>query len=278
MLGWLRSKKKETNVENNIPSKEYVFNEVEAKEILFEIKQRYGLDYSKQEFITMKKIERFARLNNLFSFRELRENIKKDSSLYEKLINMLTVGETYFYREVTQIEYLAKVFQEQNSIKILSAPCSSGEEVYSILLYFQSKNLLNHSISIKGIDINSDALQKAQLGLYNERSTSQLPLELRQKYFSKEDNYYKIDEQLKRFVTFERANVFELNENGEKFDVILSRNMLIYFDEREKKKVIQKFHTLLKYGGLLCLGHADISFMPEGFIKENTTSNIYKKV
>lgn len=275
MLRWLLGKTDEHKEEQEV-QKEYSFSDLEAKEILIEIKRNYGLDYSKQEFITMKKLERFAKLHNLFSFKELQEEIKKEPTLYEKLINMLTVGETYFYRELGQIEHLAEVLQNKKSFNILSAPCSSGEEVYSILLYLQSKKLLSNTVKIKGIDINSDALRKAQEGVYSERSTSQLPHEIRQQYFTKKENEYKLDEHFKQYVEFHRANVFELREGVDKYDIILSRNMLIYFDEEKKKKVIEKFRTLLKEDGLLCLGHADISFVPDGFTKENARSNIYK--
>ena len=275
MLRWLLGKTDKQKEEQEV-QKEYSFSDLEAKEILIEIKSNYGLDYSKQEFITMKKLERFAKLHNLFSFKELQEEIKKEHTLYEKLINMLTVGETYFYRELGQIEHLAEVLEHKKNLNILSAPCSSGEEVYSILLYLQSKKLLSNAVKIKGIDINSDALCKAREGVYSERSTSQLPHEIRQQYFTKKANEYKLDEHFKQYVEFHRANVFELREGTDKYDIILSRNMLIYFDEEKKKKVIEKFRTLLKEDGLLCLGHADISFIPDGFTKENARSNIYK--
>ncbi len=278
MLFWLKKNRKTTNLNNKEKiEKEFIFDNIIAKEILKNIQKIYGLDYTKQEHITMKKIERFARQNEFFSFEELKYAIKKDNVLYEKLINILTVGETYFYRELEQIKILTEILKKNNLANILCAPCSSGEEVYSILIYLKNQHLLNNRIKIKGIDINTDSLKKATDGVYNSRSISQLPKNIKDKYFLNMGKLFQISSEFKRYTIFERYNIFDTNiEYLGKFDIILSRNMLIYFNDNEKKSAIEQFKKLLKNDGFLFLGHADIPFIPKDFQRYTNNFNIFK--
>ncbi len=278
MLSWLiKSRKIENSNNKEKIEKKFLFDNIIAKEILKNIQKIYGLDYTKQENIAMKKIERFALQNNFFSFKELKDNIEKDYILYEKLINLLTVGETYFYRELEQIKILAEILKKKKSVNILCAPCSSGEEVYSILIYLMEHNLLNNQIKIKGIDINTDALKKAIDGIYSARSISQLPHDIKEKYFKNKEKYFEISFKFKQYAIFEKFNVFDKNiEYLGKFDIVLSRNMLIYFNENEKKAAIEQFKKILVNNGLLFLGHADISFAPKDFKRCKNNYNIFE--
>ncbi len=277
MLSWLKKNKKVIVLEKEDEEKKFIFNDTIAKEILKNIQNIYGLDYTKQEHITMKKIERFAHRNSFFSFEELKYAIKKDRFLHEKLINLLTVGETYFYRELEQIKILAEILKKNNSANILCAPCSSGEEVYSILIYLENQHFLNNHIKIKGIDINTDALKKATDGVFSARSTSQLPIGIKNRYFSKIGKLFKISSEFKRYATFEQYNIFDKNiEYLGKFDIILSRNMLIYFNDNKKKMAVEQFKKLLKNNGFLFLGHADVSFIPKEFYRYTNNYNIFK--
>ena len=181
---------------------------------------------------------------------------------------MLTVGETYFYRESGHFEILSQELQKRTISSILCAPSSSGEEIYSILLYILHKHK-KIPFKVVGIDINSDALESAQRGCYSKRSISKLPQELLENYFQKSEERYCISSELKSFATFQYQNVFDESfERIGKFDVIFCRNMLIYFNDDEKRLLLKKFRTLLQPDGILFLGHADISFMPEGYTKE----------
>ncbi|BBG65208.1 chemotaxis protein methyltransferase CheR [Hydrogenimonas sp.] len=269
MLSWFKREKSDGEKENGKPVVvQHNFEERDAKEILKEIKNEFGLDYRRQEAVTMRKIERFAIKNGFVSFGELAEKMRSSSSLKRSLINALTVGETYFYRELDQIKTLAELICKNRCSSVLSAPCSSGEEVYSILLYLQENSSIPPSLHITGIDINSDALARAEIGCYSERSVSQLPEETRERYFTKDGDKRCIDPVFKRYTSFAYHNIFdkEFYLLG-KFDAVLSRNMMIYFTDEEKRKALSQLRSVLKPGGVLFLGHADISFVPEGFEK-----------
>ena len=247
---------------------EACFDDRVAKEILKNIRDEFGLDYSKQEQITMRKIERFARKNEMMNFETLQKVLKESSKMKEKLVNMLTVGETYFYRETGHFKILADLMQTKSMKKILCAPSSSGEEAYSIVMYLLENQKESLPVSVVGIDVNSDSIASAKEAIYSERSTSLLPQNMRQNYFSKVNKQYKLNENVKQYTTFLRQNIFDDSLfNLGKFDAIFCRNMLIYFDDKEKKEVLKRLHKMLNPDGALFLGHADIAFTPEGFEK-----------
>ena len=246
----------------------FYFDEEIARKLLDSLRREFGLDYRRQEHVTFRKLERFARLHELHSFEDLIFSIQQDRELKQKLINLLTVGETYFYRDLPQISLMAKLISEKKFQHILSAPCSSGEEVYSLVLYFYNQGNLKDNFVIDGIDINSDAIEKAKRACYSNRSLSHLPKLLVDEAFMRTDKCFRLKEKFKRNSTFIHCNVFDENflRLG-RYDLIVSRNMLIYFSDHEKKKALKQFHKILKNQGLLFLGHADVTFVPEGFAK-----------
>jgi chemotaxis protein methyltransferase CheR len=193
----------------------------------------------------------------------------KDGTEFQNLINELTVNETYFFRENYQFEALIKnILPEIDkrkpdgaTIRILSAPCSTGEEPYSIALHLlEDDTIVNErDIEIVGIDIDSNVIKKAQSGLYSERSVHMLDERMKESYFLKKNRDYEIDEDLRDAIEFKVANVFNKDEVRKlgKFDVIFSRNMLIYFDDASRKQVAMTFYDMLNPYGYILLGHAE---------------------
>ncbi len=272
-----RSKNNET-LQKCSNEQQFDFDDSIALKILAAIKKEFGLDYSKQEYITMRKIERFALKNEIYDFQQLHNMLASSPKLKERLINMLTVGETYFYRELGHMEILAEFMQQNPVHNILCAPSSSGEEVYSILLYLQENMQETLSVTLVGIDLNSDAVNAAQQGCYSQRSISLLPLEIVQKYFKNDNSKFCIDSSIKCRASFRQCNIFDksLMQLGT-FEVIFSRNMLIYFNDKQKKEALANLRALLADGGILFIGHADISFHPEGFEKIYSPKGSYLK-
>lgn len=195
--------------------------------------------------------------------------VYRDENFLQKVINLLTVNETYFFREEYQFDtlinyvlpYLDKIRPPQEVISILVAPCASGEELYSIAIkIMEEENYINkRDFALLGIDIDSEMIEKCKAGKYTQRSVSKLPQKILEKYFKKEGNYYIFDKNIRKVVTCKKVNVLDkyaMKKLG-KFDVIFSRNMLIYFDEKEKQEVIATFYEMLKENGFLFLGHAE---------------------
>ena len=193
----------------------------------------------------------------------------KEGEEFQELMNGITVNETYFYREKDQFEVLVnsilpelhKNMPASRPLRILSSPCSTGEEPYSIILHIveEGKIVEERDIEVVGIDIDSTVIKKAQDAKYSERSIHAIPKNVLSKWFKKKKTGYDLGEDLQGTVDFQVANVFDKAQMRQlgKFDVIFSRNMLIYFDDASRKEVAMTFYDMLNPGGYVLLGHAE---------------------
>ncbi|MEE8319266.1 MAG: CheR family methyltransferase [bacterium] len=194
----------------------------------------------------------------------------------ETLASHLTVGETYFFRDddffrVLGEQILPELIKscppENRTLRIWSAGCSSGEEPYSIAILFTKliPNIEEWSISIYGTDINPDALSKASRGRYTEWSFRGVSGEIRKMFFKKTDeNVYILDPVVKKLATFTYHNLAvdpfpSLLNNTTAMNLIVCRNVLMYFQQEMADRIIGKFYNCLLDDGLLVVGPAEVS-------------------
>jgi len=215
----------------------------------------------------------------------------KEGSEFQELMNGMTVNETYFYREKEQFEVLANhilpelhaKLPKHQPLRILSSPCSTGEEPYSMILHIleEAKVVEERDIEVVGIDIDSTVIQKAKASKYSERSIHAIPKGVLGQWFKKDGLGYALSDELHGSVDFKVCNIFDkiqMRKLG-KFDVIFSRNMLIYFDDASRKEVAMTFYEMLNPGGYVLLGHAEyMSRIVSVFkAKKVDTTLIYQK-
>ena len=193
----------------------------------------------------------------------------KEGDEFQALMNAITVNETYFFREKDQFEVLVnRILPELHEsmptnrpLRILSSPCSTGEEPYSMILHIvEEGNVVEQrDIEVVGIDIDSTVIKKAQVAKYSERSVHAIPKPILKRWFVKKSLGYELSEDLQGTVDFHVANIFDKTQMRKlgKFDVIFSRNMLIYFDDASRKEVAMTFYDMLNPGGYVLLGHAE---------------------
>lgn len=188
----------------------------------------------------------------------------------EALINAFTVNETYFYREEHQLACLSRDLlpdlirgrQPGDKIRIWSAPCSTGEEAYSIAIWLlENWRMVDaYNVEIVGSDIDTRALDDARAGLYGQRAVARLSDAVRAAYFEPAKRHgWQIIDDLRESVTFSQANLVDgpgLQSHGV-FDVIFCRNVLIYFDEASRLIAANNLYERLRPGGYLCLGHTE---------------------
>ena len=188
----------------------------------------------------------------------------------EHLINAFTVNETYFYREDHQLRcltnsLLAEVINAKpydRSIRIWSAPCSTGEEPYSIAIWLLENWPLvdKYEIEIVGSDIDTRTLEAARQGLFGSRAFMRLPAELQKRYFVADgEDQWRIIEELRDSIRFTQVNLVDRPETVTqgKFDVIFCRNVLIYFDDASRRVAAENIYDRLNPGGFVCLGHSE---------------------
>ncbi len=219
-----------------------------------------------------KYIDKRAKELGLDNFRKYFFKLRfedKEGLEFQELMNAITVNETYFFREKDQFEVLVnKILPElhssmpaSKSLRILSSPCSTGEEPYSMILHIveEGKVVEERDIEVVGIDIDSTVIKKAQIAKYSDRAVHAIPKNILNKWFTKRALGYELGEELQGSVDFQVANIFDKAQMRKlgKFDVIFSRNMLIYFDDASRKEVAMTFYDMLNPGGYVLLGHAE---------------------
>ena len=188
----------------------------------------------------------------------------------EALINAFTINETYFYREEHQLAALSREIlpdivrsrRPGDRVRIWSMPCSTGEEAYSIAIWLlENWPLVDaYNIEIVGSDIDTIALTRAQQGHYGERALARLPAEARESYFEPNiDHNRRIIKDLRESVRFTNANIIDPASVAAlgTFDVILCRNLLIYFDDVARALAANTLYGCLNPGGYICLGHSE---------------------
>lgn len=187
--------------------------------------------------------------------------IKQDKDAFEQFVNFLTINVSEFYRNPEQWKFLDEVvFPELiqtfgRNLKIWSAACSTGDEPYSLVMAL-SKHVPLTNIRIIATDIDKQVLDKARMGLYNEKSIVAVPEEFKKKYFTKVGNSYKIADEIKRCVEFKQHNLLK-DPYPKDLNLIVCRNVVIYFTEEAKDEIYKKFHDSLKQDGMLFIGSTE---------------------
>jgi len=225
---------------------------------------------TKRYFVDKRLVERID-LTDSGSFRSYFTKLRFEASGEElqHLTNLMTVNETYFFREEYQFQCLVQSMlpditnrkKDDGPIRIWAIPSSSGEEPYSIALYLLEywAGINDWDVEIISSDIDTKILAQARQGLYSQRSVQHLPDLLLRKYFTRSAEGYQISDELRNAVEFTRVNLSERADTRayRDFDVIFCRNLLIYFDDVSRKSAAETFYDALKPGGYICLGHSE---------------------
>ncbi len=227
-------------------------------------------DSSKRYFVDKRLIERIEETDSE-TFRTYFTMLRFEASGEElqHLTNLMTVNETYFFREEYQFKCLVDSLlpdvtsrkRDNSTIRIWVIPSSSGEEPYSIAIYLLEywAGINDWNIEIISSDIDTKVLGMARQGLYSQRSIQNLPELLLRKYFKRNGLEYQLSDDLRSAVEFTRVNLSERADTRayRDFDVIFCRNLLIYFDDVSRKTAAETFYDALKPGGYVCLGHSE---------------------
>lgn len=225
---------------------------------------------SKRYFVDKRLIERIAATDSS-DFRAYFTLLRFQASGEElqQLTNLMTVNETYFFREEYQFKCLVDSIlpeltarkRDNTPLRIWVIPSSTGEEAYSIAIYLLElwAGIAQWNIEIISSDIDTKVLAQARKGLYSKRSVQELPPKYLLRYFQRVDDSYQICEDLRQSVEFTRVNLSERADTRSyrHFDVIFCRNLLIYFDDISRKSAAETFYDALKPGGYVCLGHSE---------------------
>jgi chemotaxis protein methyltransferase CheR len=187
----------------------------------------------------------------------------------ECLVGELTIGETYFFRQVEHFEMLRSAIVPQllernaasRRIRIWSAGCATGEEPYSIAILLEREfagRLEGWDVSILATDINTDFLARAREARYSEWAFRATPRDIREQCFERRGATWKLGPEYQKRVTFEQLNLVDpMPALAEMFDLIVCRNVMIYFGSDLIHRTVDRFWQALQPGGWLIVGHAE---------------------
>lgn len=234
--------------------------------------RRTGMIFTetKRYYVERRMIERMQ-LVGAGSFASYFARLRSDiGGEIEQFINTLTVNETYFYREDHQLRCMtADLLKERlkskaanETIRIWSVPCSTGEEPYSIAIWLLENwpEVDRHDIEIVASDIDTRVLDAARDGYFGKRALMRLSPQLINRYFTDlGEEKWRILDDLRQSVRFTPANLVEpggTRMHG-RFDIVFCRNVLIYFDDVSRRTAAENLFENLAPGGFLCLGHSE---------------------
>ncbi|XHH07896.1 MAG: CheR family methyltransferase [Candidatus Bathyarchaeia archaeon] len=250
------------------------------------LQEKVGVNFSgyRDEYLKRRMNIRL-RATNTNTFGRYLQYLAKNPDEYNILLNEITVNYTTFMRDNDVYRYLEyqilpKIFQK-SPVRIWSAGCASGEEPYSLAILTHKilgDKLASHNVTIYASDIDKDALSKASKGEYQEKQVQGINRLLVDNYFTKEDGVYKVKNHVKQLIRFEEFDLMKpaLHTN---LDLILCRNVMIYFSREGQQKVHMNFYNALRDGGYFVSGKAEIlSGEPAvKFVPIDVKARVYQK-
>lgn len=227
-----------------------------------------------------RRIDSLIRKNRCESYREYVKVLRTSKEIYDEFINYLTINVSEFYRNPEQWEILKDyifpdLLKRSPFLKIWSAACSTGDEPYTLVM------ALNHYVPLKNIkilatDIDNEAINKAKKGVYSEKSIEKLPVQYLEKYFGREGNSYIINDDVKSCVDFMRINLLK-DPYPDNCDLIVCRNVLIYFTEEAKAEIFKKLNKALRMEGVLFIGSTEQIIMSGKYSLKPVKTFFYMK-
>ncbi len=209
---------------------------------------------------------RAHQINELSTYWQL---LQKNAAAVQQLVETVVVPETWFFRDRSPFQFLVDQFKRQQSVlaarpcQILSVPCSTGEEPYSIAMALLQARMSTAQFQIDAIDISQQNIQQALAGIYPPFSFRNDDANLKAEFFDRVGEKYHLHDRVKRLVQFRTGNILRPQTwpIGECYDVIFCRNLLIYFDLETRQRVLCRLNQLLKPTGWLFVGHAESSVL-----------------
>lgn len=261
------------------------------------IKSRCGLHFDEDSrFIVEKRLARRVEecgLGSFAAYHMLLRDASAGDEEFSNVVDALTTNETYFFREYGQLRALMEEIVPDlrmrrkdagidSPISIWSAGCSSGEEPYTLVIMAQEAGLdVGKDLRIYASDISKGMLHRCRKGLYREASFRETNAYIRDRYFIKKDGQTRVSDDVKNHVDFIQLNLLDRDRIAllGSMDVVLCRNVIIYFDLETKQRVIETFHDKLKPGGYLLLGHSEslINISSAFELKHLTRDLVYRR-
>ncbi len=266
---------------SNLQTNLNVSEDEDFARFIVNVKQSTSIDLSQYKENQMRR--RLTTLRSKYgytTFADYFTALTNEAKLRNEFLDRMTINVSEFWRnpnrwQVLKDKFLPQMIKESPRLKIWSAACSTGEEPYTLGMILDSLDVLNQT-ALTATDIDDGVLAKAKEGIYLERSLRDVPTEFKNKYFTASEGAFKVSDTLRSAVKFQKQNLL-LDTFGDKYDLIVCRNVMIYFTEEAKHMLYGKFARALKPGGLLFVGSTEQIFSPAQYGLETADAFFYKR-
>ncbi len=229
-----------------------------------------------------RRINNLMKKNNIANYESCLTKLDQDRNFQREFLEHMTINTSEFFRNPKNYEYLQnnilpELFAKKNKIKIWSAAASSGCEAYTVAIILNELGIPTNRYEIKATDIDHSILEKAKIAQYKENQLSKVPKSILNKYFTKKDRYYQLDSKIMNQVKFDRLDLLKDRYNHN-LDLILCRNIFIYFTKEIKDRLTIKLSDSLVQSGILFLGNTEYLLKPEEFNLAKVYNSFYRKI
>ena len=236
------------------------------------LKNRYGIDMSRKKEIMTGRLENYIRTGGFKNYNEYMNEVERDASgkLEKELVNILTTNHTFFMREFEHFDYLRQVVlpylrrkeAKKHDLCIWSGASSTGEEPYMLAMLLMDFFGLEHTrwdTKVLATDISTEVLRQAVAGVYSREQIAPLPESWKRRFLraSSDGEHFEVTREVKKEVIFRQFNLMEPFPFKRKMHVVFLRNVMIYFDYKTRKELIQKVYDVMEPGGYLFIGRTE---------------------
>lgn len=247
----------------------------ELMELAVIVHKNCGIVLAKNKaYLIENRLEPLIEEHGFSSFGDLIVKAKDSSLLTNHIVDLMTTNETSFFRDKKPYELLREKLlpdwqvncgENPGHLNIWSSACATGQEVYSIAItlmeYFKENFSSRRRIKIKASDISDSAIVKASQGKYSNYEVSRGLTDVQlNKYFTREDNHWKIKDELRGMAYFEKMNLLQPKIEHGGFDIIFCRNVAIYFSKTDRQQLFQSLSSCLNETGVLIIGATESLF------------------
>lgn len=250
-------------------------------EFTIQIKKLTNIDlnYYKEKQMR-RRIESLIKRNGLDDYVAYLKLLKESQKHLREFLEYITINVSEFFRNPSQWQVLEQyilpnMISRKKKVKIWSSACAAGEEPYSLALLAEKMGVMDR-VYILATDIDDRALEHAKRGEYVRKSLTNVPEEMMKKYFTKNGEIFAIKDEIKKEVDFKHLNLLE-DEFPSQCDLILCRNVMIYFTEDAKDKLYKKFYNALTDSGILFVGSTEQIIMPQKYGFTSIKNFFYQK-
>ena len=247
-------------------------NDEEFARIYTFLKQRYGIDMSRKKEIVTGRMENYIHKKGFRDFNTYMNAVETDitGQMEMEMVNILTTNHTFFMREFEHFEFLRSVVlpylhekeAKKKDLAIWCGASSTGQEPYMIAMTLMEYFGLEHEewdTQVLATDLSTEVLEQAIRGEYTEEQIEQLPQSWKRRFLRQVPGgeYWRMTDEIKGQVLFRQFNLMEPFPFRRKMHVIFLRNVMIYFDHKTKRELIQKVYDVMEPGGYLFIGRTE---------------------